>query len=603
MGATIADGEALGLVTDGFAPIVIGEPLTASFDGAPSEHDGEGAFSFGLTFSEEVKLSFRTLKESALVVENGRVTKATRAVKGENRRWTVTVKPDSLEDVVVTLPATTDCGASGAVCTHAGKPLSNAARARVPGPALLSVADAEADEGGILSFAVRLSRAAGDAVTVDYATADGTAEAGEDYAAAAGTLTFAAGETSKTVEVQAHADRAAESDETFTLALSNASGAAIDDGEATGAVADVPPPAVSNVAVASDAGEDDTYRAGDTIRVRVTFSEAVDVTGSPRLKIKMDPDYGEKWALYESGSGTAELTFAYTVAEPNESAQGVAVLANTLELNGGTIESASSRMDAALAHDGLDHDPAHKVDATPDTTAPALAAATVDGRTLTLTFDEPLAAVDTGALTFAFVVDGIMANGSISPGRIVIDGATVTLHLGIGAAPGQTVTVTYFADAAGNALRDAAGNPVAGFDNAAVENAPPPAAATASAVRVSSAPEEGDTYGPGETIRVTVTFGEAVAVDAPGAPRLKIDLDPAHWGVKWANYESGSGTTELTFAYTVAEPNESTQGIAVLANSLELNGGTIWSASSGTDADLAHDGLDHDPEHKVDWEG
>ena len=100
-------------MTDTDAPLKIGAPLTASFDGAPSEHDGEGAFSFGLTFSEEVKLSFRTLKESALVVENGRVTKATRVVKGENRRWTVTVKPDSFEDVVVTLPATTNCPADG----------------------------------------------------------------------------------------------------------------------------------------------------------------------------------------------------------------------------------------------------------------------------------------------------------------------------------------------------------------------------------------------------------------------------------------------------------------------------------------------------------
>ena len=265
------------------------------------------------------------------------------------------------------------------MCTHGDKPLSNEARARVPGPALLSVADAEADEGGILSFAVRLSRAAGDAVTVDYATADGTAAAGEDYAAAAGTLTFAAGETSKTVEVEAHADRAAEGDETFTLALSNASGAPIDDGEATGAVADVAPPAVSNVAVVSDPGEDDTYRAGDAIRVRVTFNEAeaVDASGgNPRLQIDMDPaDWGEKWALYESGSGTAELTFAYTVAEPNESTQGVAVLADTLELNGGTIESASSRLDADLAHDGLDHDPEHKVDWRP---APATVAVVSD---------------------------------------------------------------------------------------------------------------------------------------------------------------------------------------------------------------------------------
>ena len=98
-GATIADAHGVGFVTN----VASEQPLTASFAGAPAKHDGEGAFSFGLTFSEEVRLSFRTLKESALVVDNGRVTQAQRVVKGENRRWTVTVQPASLEDVAVAL--------------------------------------------------------------------------------------------------------------------------------------------------------------------------------------------------------------------------------------------------------------------------------------------------------------------------------------------------------------------------------------------------------------------------------------------------------------------------------------------------------------------
>ena len=51
----------------------------------------------------------------------------------------------------------------------------------------------------------------------------------------------------------------------------------------------------------------------------------------------------------------------------------------------------------------------------------------------------------------------------------------------------------------------------------------------------------------------------------------------------------------------MVEPNYSTQGIAVLEDSLELNGGSIKSASSDTEAELAHDGRDHDPNHKVDW--
>ena len=85
-----------------------------------------------------------------------------------------------------------------------------------------------------------------------------------------------------------------------------------------------------------------------------------------------------------------------------------------------------------------------------------------------------------------------------------------------------------------------------------------------------------------------------------GAPRLKIKMDP-NWGGFWANYESGSGTAALTFAYTVAEPNTSPQGIAVLANTLEHGDGAIRSAATQGVADLRHDGLPHDPNHRVDW--
>ena len=122
-------------------------------------------------------------------------------------------------------------------------------------------------------------------------------------------------------------------------------------------------PTVSAVAVSSDAGADSAYALDEIIRVTLTFSEAVEATGSPRLKIDMDPaDWGEKWAVYESGGGTASLTFAHTVVEPNLSTQGIAVVANTLELNDGAIRSASSQTAADLSHAGLGHDASHKVD-------------------------------------------------------------------------------------------------------------------------------------------------------------------------------------------------------------------------------------------------
>ena len=60
-------------------------------------------------------------------------------------------------------------------------------------------------------------------VTVQFTTANGTATAGSDYTAASGTLTFAAGSTSQTVTVAVTGDLSVESDETFSITLSNPS--------------------------------------------------------------------------------------------------------------------------------------------------------------------------------------------------------------------------------------------------------------------------------------------------------------------------------------------------------------------------------------------
>ena len=107
----------------------------------------------------------------------------------------------------------------------------------------LSVADARAHEGvdATIDFVVTLERAAAVRVTVDYATADGTATAGADYTAASGTLTFAPGETEQTVVVTILDDAHDEGEEAFTLTLSNPSGARIEDGKATGTIENTDP--------------------------------------------------------------------------------------------------------------------------------------------------------------------------------------------------------------------------------------------------------------------------------------------------------------------------------------------------------------------------
>ena len=215
------------------------DALTASFEGVPEAHGGPGseAFTFRVRFSEEPRVSYAVLRDESFAVTGGGVRKA-RRVDGRNDLREIHIEPKGWDDVTVMLAGGRACGTEGAICTADGKVLANTAVARVPGPLALSVADARVDEapGAVLAFAVTLNRAASGTVTVDYATSDGTATAGADYTAASGTLTFAPGETAKTVNVPVLDDAHDDGGETLTLTLSNASGARIRDGEATGTI-------------------------------------------------------------------------------------------------------------------------------------------------------------------------------------------------------------------------------------------------------------------------------------------------------------------------------------------------------------------------------
>ena len=123
-----------------------------------------------------------------------------------------------------------------------GFKINGTAAGNDPTPVLptLSVADATVAEGNSgthdLAFTVTLSAAATTPVTVAYATGNGTATAGSDYAAASGTLTFAPARPSKVIHVQVSGDTAVEGNETLTLTLSSPSGATIADGTAIGTI-------------------------------------------------------------------------------------------------------------------------------------------------------------------------------------------------------------------------------------------------------------------------------------------------------------------------------------------------------------------------------
>ncbi|MEL6461829.1 MAG: DUF1194 domain-containing protein, partial [Cyanobacteria bacterium J06621_15] len=85
-------------------------------------------------------------------------------------------------------------------------------------------------------FNVSLSRSSSETITLEYCTADGTAVAGSDYTATSDTLTFSPGETSKTIDVPVIGDITVESNETFSVNLSDAANATIIDSEGVGTI-------------------------------------------------------------------------------------------------------------------------------------------------------------------------------------------------------------------------------------------------------------------------------------------------------------------------------------------------------------------------------
>ena len=110
--------------------------LTAGVHDAPESHDGQNPYILELRFSEEPAsdFSFKTLRDHAFTVTGGSVESARRLEPPGNVRWEIAVMPDGDGEITITLPATTDCEAAGAVCTGDGRMLSAAVTLTVAGP-------------------------------------------------------------------------------------------------------------------------------------------------------------------------------------------------------------------------------------------------------------------------------------------------------------------------------------------------------------------------------------------------------------------------------------------------------------------------------------
>ena len=228
---------------------------------------------------------------------------------------------------------------------------------------------------------------------------------------------------------------------------------------------------VTDAAVSSTVPASGYYGATDAITFKVTFNGSVTVdttNGTPQFAF--DIGGNTRQAGYASGSGTAELTFSYTVtASDADDHDGISWGANALRRNSGTIRfthtEPARQVDANLDLPAQGALSGHKV----DTEKPTLTDASALGTEIMLTYSEELNTTAPANTAFSVTVNGGTA---VNPTGVSIAGGVVTLTLAAAVNPGDTVTLTYTVPNT-NPIKDLSGKEADPLTDEPVMTAPP----------------------------------------------------------------------------------------------------------------------------------
>ncbi|CAI8739155.1 Ig-like domain-containing protein [Pseudomonas soli] len=302
-----------------------------------------------------------------------------------------------------------------------------------------------------------------------------------------------------------------------------------------------------------------SYNAGDSLVFVVNTSEAVQVTGAPRLAL----DIGGHAVFAElvAGAGTSTLVFQYIVQAGDNDADGITVTG--LAANGATlVDAAGNAMDLTL--NGVAD--THQV--LVDTQAPsAVGIVTLDPSPsnaqsvrFTVTFNEQVNGVDLS--DFSLVGTG-SASGMLSGLQALGGGVYVITVSGVHG----TGTLGLNLNGSATGITDVAGNALVGGLTGATYNIDRDAP-TVSSVGV----PVGVPYNTGDVLTFVVNTSEAVLVD--GVPRLALDVGGR---TVYADFVAGSGTPTLVFQYQIQAGDNDADGIQVLG--LSANGASLHDAA------------------------
>ncbi|UVO35209.1 hypothetical protein KUL72_27695 [Bradyrhizobium arachidis] len=317
-------------------------------------------------------------------------------------------------------------------------------------------------------------------------------------------------------------------------------------------------PTISSIAVSGTGITNGTgiLKAGQVVTFTVNCSEAVTVNtagGTPSLGLN---DGGT--ATYTGGSGSAALTFSYTVAAGQNTPD---LTVSSLNLNGATMTDGAGNL--ADLSGAANYNPAGTLQI--DTTAPSVPTG--------LSLD---AATDSGALG-----DGITNLAQIKIDGTAAPGSTITLYdsngttvIGTGTANATTgafgITTSVLANGTHNITAkatDAAGNvsPASSPCAVTVDTTAP----TVTSIATSGAGIAGGSgdLNAGKVVTLTLNFSQAVTVNTSGgSPTLTLNDGGS------ATYAGGSGTSALVFSYTVAAGQNTSD---LIVSRFNLNGATV----------------------------
>ena len=367
--------------------------------------------------------------------------------------------------------------------------------------------------------------------------------------------------------------------------------------------------------ISSDAPIGDSYAIGHYVEATVTFDGPVVVTPSAHAKPGLELVIGTETvsAPYDRRDDGG-LVFKYRVAIGDEAVDGVAIAADSLRLNGGSITDADG-IPVDLSHNAVEADAHHRVDGVEPMIesvhfglepAPELA---TESRTYGR--DEIILVRVVFSEAVSYQVSFNIPNSSpyllLNVGGEVrraayerIDGNTMYLNYTVAKgdvdADGISIDASSYLYPDDGHIRDAVYNTPPNYRIDAVADDPDflvsaPRLAISS-VGIYSGAGEDNTYGRGDRIRVAVTFAEPV--DVTGTPQLMINVGDTQRAADFIDNDN----QVAFFDYTVVTGDEDTDGISIDANSVQFNGGTINDTSGGA-VTLTHAAVAADSSYRV----